>query len=144
METTTYVTTTTPVDSGAAAAFFAVYMIFVTVIAVVAIVAMWKIFSKAGKPGWAAIVPFYNIYVMLEVVGRPGWWLLLYFVPVANVIVSIIVAVDLAKSFGKSEMFGVIGLWLFSIIGYLMLGFGKATYNGPSVTPAAPTAPAAV
>lgn len=101
-------------------------------VAVFVIAAMWKVFAKAGQPGWAAIVPFYNVYVMLKVAGRPGWWLVLYFIPLVNIIISVIVSIDLAKSFGKGGAFGFFGLWLFSIVGYAMLGFGSARYRGPA------------
>jgi hypothetical protein len=109
-----------------------------------AIVALWKVFVKAGQPGWAAIVPFYNVYVLLKVAGRPGWWLLLFLIPVVNWVISIVVSIDVAKAFGKDVVFGVIGLWLFSFIGYLMLGFGDATYKGPAASNSTPSAPAAV
>ncbi|ONI87680.1 hypothetical protein ALI22I_20950 [Saccharothrix sp. ALI-22-I] len=96
------------------------------------IAATWKIFTKAGKPGWAAIIPFYNIYVQLKIVGRPGWWLILLLIPLVNIVISVIIALDLAKSFGKSGAFGFFGLWLFGIVGYPILGFGSATYQGPA------------
>ena len=92
----------------------------------------WKIYEKAGKPGWAAIIPIYNIYVMTKIIGRPWWWLLLLFIPIVNLIVTIIMAIDLAKSFGKDAAYGILLLWLFSIIGYLILGFGDAEYQGPA------------
>jgi hypothetical protein len=107
------------------------------IIFVVMVVSLWRIFSKANKPGWAAIIPIYNIYVLLKVVGRPGWWVILYLIPLVNVIISIIVALDLAKSFGKSGVFGFFALWLFSIIGYLMLAFGSDQYVGPAAAPTA-------
>ena len=62
----------------------------------------WKVFTKAGQPGWAILIPFYNTYVLLKIVGRPGWWLVLMFIPLVNIVIAIIVAIDLAKSFGKS------------------------------------------
>ncbi len=108
-------------------------------IAIVYIVALWKIYVKAGKPGWAAIIPFYNYYVLLKIVGRPGWWILLLLIPIVNIVITIIVAIDLAKVFGRSTVFGVVCLWLFSFIGYLMLGFGKSTYTAPTPPPAQPT-----
>ena len=95
------------------------------------IIAMWKIFTKAGKPGWASIIPFYNIWVMLEVVGRPGWWLLLMLIPGVNFVIGIILIVDLAKSFGKGGGFAV-GLLLLPYVFFPILGFGKAQYQGPS------------
>lgn len=96
------------------------------------LIAMWKIFTKAGKPGWASIIPFYNIWMMLEVVGRPGWWLILFLIPGVNVIVGIILMVDLAKSFGKTGGFAI-GMILLPYVFFPILGFGKPQYQGPSV-----------
>lgn len=109
---------------------FLIWMLFALVIALVAIVALWKIFVKAGQPGWAAIIPIYNMYIMLKVIGRPGWWILLFFIPFVNFIITIVMALDLGKAFGKDAGFSIVLLWLFSIIGYLILGFGKAEYKG--------------
>jgi hypothetical protein len=100
------------------------------VLVVFVVAAMWKMFAKAGQPGWAAIIPFYNIYVLLKIAGRPGWWLILYIVPLVNIVISIIVSIDVAKAFGKGAAFGVLLLWLFGIIGYPILGFGSARYVG--------------
>ena len=101
-------------------------LVFLAVI-VFFIAAMWKVFSKAGHPGWAALVPIYNVVVMVQIAGRPVWWLLLFFIPVVNIIVSLVVAVDIAKNFGKGTGFGL-GLWLFGFIFYPILGFGDAEY----------------
>lgn len=97
--------------------------------AVLVVVGMWKTFVKAGKPGWAALIPFYNFYLLLKIAGRPGWWLLLLFVPFVNIVILLLVALDVAKAFGKSTLFGVVALFLFSAVGYLMLGFGDAKYK---------------
>lgn len=102
------------------------------IFAILIIAGMWRMFVKAGKPGWAAIIPFYNIYVLMEIVGRPGWWLILFFIPFVNIIVTLLVSIDLAKSFGKSAAWGVILLFFFNAIGYLILGFGDARYEGPA------------
>lgn len=96
------------------------------------IAALWKVFTKAGQPGWAAIIPIYNVYVMCKIAGRPGWWVILYIIPIVNIVISIIVSLDVAKAFGKSGAFGFFGLWLFGIIGYPILGFGSAQYVGPA------------
>jgi len=100
------------------------------ILALIGVVALWRVFQKASQPGWAAIIPLYNMYVVLKVAGRPGWWLILYLIPLVNVIVHIVVSIDLAKAFGKSAAFGFFGLGLFSVIGYLILGFGDAKYQG--------------
>ena len=104
----------------------------------VLIVAMWKVFTKAGQPGWASIIPIYNIYVWCKIVGRPWWWILLMLIPLVNFIICIILCIDLAKSFGKGVGFGI-GLALLGIIFFPILGFGSAQYQGPAaggLTPA--------
>lgn len=95
------------------------------------IAGMWKMFVKAGQPGWAAIVPIYNQYVLTQIVGRPILWFILMFVPCVNIVALFLVTQDLAKSFGKSSGFGI-GLFLLSPIFIPMLGFGDAQYGGPS------------
>lgn len=92
--------------------------------------ALWKVFTKAGKPGWAAIVPVYNAYIMLKIGGKPGWWLVLFLIPVLNIIVIIWMLNMISKSFGKDENFTV-GMILMSIIFLPILGFGSARYRGP-------------
>lgn len=99
---------------------------------VLIIAGFWKTFEKAGQPGWAAIIPIYNLYVLCLIAGRPGWWVLLYFIPFVNIIVSLLIAIDVAKAFGKDVLYGVILLWFFQAIGYLLLGFGDAQYIGPA------------
>lgn len=99
-------------------------------IALILIIAMWKIFTKAGQPGWAAIIPIYNIYVLCKVAGRPGWWLILMLIPFVNFIIAIILCIDIAKNFGKGAGFGL-GLAFLGFIFFPILGFGSATYQGP-------------
>ena len=111
-----------------------VVSIFSMVLALISLVAMWKIFEKANQPGWAVLVPIYNTYIMLEIVGRPTWWLLLLFVPLVNIVISIILTFDLAASFGKDTGFGF-GLLFLSFIFTLILAFGDAQYKGPAVAP---------
>ena len=115
-----------------AALFGGVYLICMSIFVIILIAAMWKVYTKAGKPGWASIIPFYNIWVLLEIIGRPGWWLILFFIPFVNFIIAIIVSIDLAKSFGKSAAYGIVLLFFLNVIGYLMLGFGSAEYQGPA------------
>lgn len=129
-DTTTVATTSAA--SGALVGFTLVWTLFWLAFAVLMIVAMWKVFVKAGKPGWAAIVPIYNIIVLLEIIGRPIWWIFLFIIPFVNLVMAIIVMLDLAKAFGKSVMFAIFGLVLFSPIGWLMLGFGKDQYTQPT------------
>lgn len=90
---------------------------------------LWKVFVKAGREGWEAIIPIYNIYVLLKIVGKPGWWMLLFFVPIVSIVISFIVYIELAKRFGKGTGFGI-GLVLLSFIFLPILGFGDAQYQG--------------
>ncbi len=105
-------------------------------IIVVVIAGMWKMFSKAGQPGWAAIVPIYNSYILCKIVGRPGWWVVLLLIPYLNFIFWIIVMIDLGKSFARGAGF-IVGLILLTFVFIPILGFGKSEYQGPSVGAAA-------
>jgi hypothetical protein len=98
---------------------------------VLAIAGMWKVFSKAGQPGWAVLIPFYNNYILLKIGGMPGWSLLLLFIPLVNIVIVAIESHHVAKSFGKSGAFGFFLLFLFPI-GYMILGFGDSRYLGPA------------
>ncbi|MCB1093340.1 MAG: signal peptidase I [Verrucomicrobiae bacterium] len=102
-------------------------------VVIVIIAANWKIFTKAGKPGWASIIPIYNIIVFLEIIGRPAWWIILAIIPGVNLIFGILVSLDLAKSFGKSTGFAI-GLILLGPIFLLILAFGDAEYQGPAAS----------
>ncbi len=96
---------------------------------ILGIIAMWKIFTKAGEPGWAAIIPFYNVYTLFKITWGSGWKFLLLLIPIANIIIMIITEVKLAKAFGKSNGFAV-GLVLLSTIFMLILAFGSSEYKG--------------
>jgi len=105
-------------------------------LSVLMLAAMWKVFTKAGRPGWACIVPIYNIIVLLDVVGKPVWWIVLYFIPIANIVVGIMVMIALAENFGKGGGFAA-GLIFLPIIFWPILGFGSAKYQGAPPAPAA-------
>jgi uncharacterized membrane protein YhaH (DUF805 family) len=105
------------------------WFFYVAIIAF-AIVVQWKLFVKAGKPGWASLVPIYNILVLLEIVGKPWWYLLLLLIPVVDIVILIMVMIALAKVFGKDGGFAV-GLIFLSIIFMAILAFGDAKYLGP-------------
>ncbi len=105
------------------------YFILCFIFAVFYVIVMWKVFVKAGKPGWGSIIPIYNIILMLEIVDRPIWWIILFFVPVVNIIIGFIVLIDFARAFGKDTGFGV-GLILLGFIFFPILAFGDAQYVG--------------
>jgi hypothetical protein len=105
-------------------------IIYVAILGLV-LASMWAVFVKAGKPGWAALIPIYNLIVLLEIVGKPWWWLLLMVIPLVNVVFAIWTYNLLSKSFGKSEGFTV-GLLLLSFIFLPILAFGDAQYQGPA------------
>jgi hypothetical protein len=108
---------------GLAVPLFALLVLFIA--------AYWKVFEKAGQPGWAVLIPLYNSYVLIKIAGRPGWWLLLFFIPVINVFLLLAISIDVAKAFGKTIGFGF-GLWILSFIFYPILGFGSAVYTEPT------------
>lgn len=116
-------------NAGGGAGVYVFVAIYLAIIALI-IIGLWKMFEKAGKPGWAALVPIYNIVVMLEIVGRPIWWIILLFIPCVGIIVSVVMCIDLAKSFGKGTGYGL-GIVFLGFIFIPMLGFGDAKYIGP-------------
>lgn len=136
---------TSTVNNAAAGAFvgtfFVGYLIFMIVVYLVVAFILSKVFVKAGKPGWAAFVPLYNGWVLFEIGGQPGWWVLSAIIPfigpVISLVLYVIVSLEIAKRFGKSQTFGIVGLWLFSIIGYAMLAFDDSKYQGVSAPVAA-------
>lgn len=134
---------TTSTDSAAAGIFGGAFLFVWLVLAVVVVVSMWKIFEKAGRPGWVSLVPIYNTWVLAEVVGKPGWWALILLaagIPVvgwiAALVVSIILSIELAKSFGKEPAYAAL-LILLPVVGYPMLAFGDAKYVGAGGKPGA-------
>jgi len=118
------------------ALFGGMALLFWLAIGVVVIVGGWKVFEKAGQPGWAILIPIYNAYIMVKIAGRPGWWVLLYLIPLVNIAIAIIVAIDIAKAFGQSAVFGFFLLFLLGGIGFLILGFGNYQYQGPAAVTA--------
>lgn len=116
---------------GAAGAIGAlIFLVIYLGLIIFVIAGMWKMFVKAGQPGWGAIVPIYNTYLMCKIGGRPGWWLILLLIPIVNLVVMIILMLDIAKAFGKGAGFAI-GLILLGFIFIPILGFGGAEYQGP-------------
>ena len=111
------------------ALFIIVYLAFIIVL----ITSFWKAFEKAGKPGWAAIVPIYNIIVMLEIAGKPTWWIILFLIPIVNIVAAIIVNIEIAKKFGQGTGFGI-GMIFLPFIFWPILGFGSSVFEGGDKT----------
>jgi hypothetical protein len=121
-------TTTTTGISPFGAAMGTGMMICWLVLVLLIVAGMWKVFVKAGKPGWAAIIPIYNVIVLLEIAGKPLWWFILLLIPFVNLIVMIIVLIALARNFGKGIGFAL-GLLILPFLFYPILGFGDARYQ---------------
>ncbi len=97
------------------------------------IASLWIVFTKAGQPGWACLIPIYNLYIMCKIAGKPGWWLLLMLIPFVNFIIAIMLCIALAEKFGKGAGFGV-GLALLGVVFFPILAFGDARYQGTPAT----------
>ena len=109
-----------------------IVLIIALAITVFYIAVVWRVYTKAGKPGWAAIIPIYNTLVLLQIVGRPWWWIFLYLIPLVNIVIGIIVYNDLSKSFGHGGWFTV-GLVVLPLIFWPILAFDESRYVGPAV-----------
>ena len=106
-----------------------------TLLLVLFLVGYWKLFEKAGRNGWEALVPFYNWYLHLQIIGRPWWWIILLFVPGVNIMIFFAMLVDLFRSFGIKHFFQQVLGALFAYIFTPYLGFkNDATYLGPATS----------
>ncbi|GAK51703.1 hypothetical protein U14_02948 [Candidatus Moduliflexus flocculans] len=104
-------------------------LLFAGAIALILIIAWWKIFTKAGQPGWASLIPIYNTIVLIQIAGMPLWTFLGLFIPMINVIVWFLICLKLAQSFGKGAGYAL-GLFFLPFIFYPLLAFSSAEYSG--------------
>ena len=126
---------TNPYENAGGAALGVMMFVYLALF-VVTVIGLWKVFEKAGKPGWAAIIPIYNIIVLLEIVGKPACWIILFLIPIVGFVMWIIVANQLSLSFGQGIGMTIILIFL-SFVGFMVLGFGSAQYVGPGGTASA-------
>jgi len=118
-------------DSFATTGFSTTTWVIICAVAIFEIASLWKVFTKAGQPGWAAIIPIYNGIVLLQIAGKPIWWILLYFIPVVNIVISIIVMHNISKNFGHGVGF-TLGLVFLGGIFIPILAWGDSQYLGPT------------
>ncbi len=116
-------------SSEAATGLGIVFWIFYFALIIFMIVVMWKIFVKAGKPGWGCIIPIYNIILQLEIVGRPFWWLFLLLIPYVNIFFAVVIILDMAKVFGKDESLFEAGMLFLPFIFFPILAFDSSEYT---------------
>ncbi len=107
-------------------AFFIIALVYLAIIGLM-ITSQWKIYVKAGKPGWACLVPIYNLIVLLEIVKKPMIWFLYLMIPLVNIIFLFRIYFALAKVFGKDTGYGI-GMVLMPFVFFPMLAFGDAEY----------------
>jgi hypothetical protein len=103
-------------------------LIAVLALTIVIFAGFWKMFEKAGEPGWAGIIPIYNLYVLVKISGNAWWWFILFFIPIVNFFATIKISIDIAGKFNRGVLFGL-GLTFLSFIFYPVLGFGDYQYQ---------------
>lgn len=137
----TYSSTSAQSDPASGLVTLGVFMFVLAIFAIIWLISailLWKVFTKAGQPGWKALIPIYNNWVLFEISGKPGYWSLAFLIPFVGSILAtaatIVAMLQLAKNFGKNTTFAVIWLILLPFIGLIMLGFGDAKYLGPDAT----------
>jgi len=116
----------TPLQSGETA-----FILVQLALTVIGVAGMWKTFQKAGKPGWAAIIPIYNVYTVIKISDNPGWFLILLIVPIINIVIAGKISIDFAGKFGQGILFGL-GLMMLTFFFYPLLGFGDYQYQAKS------------
>jgi hypothetical protein len=115
-------------SSNASSGMSSIVLVLYLAVIVVALVGMWKMFVKAGYPGWYSIVPIFNSYILIKMARKPGWWLLLSLIPFVNLWVQLVVGKEIALRFGKGQVYGLLLCGLLGI-GYIILGFNSDTYS---------------
>lgn len=110
------------------AAFSLFFLLFASAL-LMFVASVWTVFEKAGQPGWGALIPIYNLYLLTQIAGRSGNWVLFFFVPILNIVAMFILQTDIARRFGKDEQFGI-GMALLPFIFYPLLAFSDAQYEG--------------
>ena len=121
--------TTTSVTGLIDSAYYSYFAVGSLVMYVLSVVAMWKMFEKAGQAGWKAIIPIWNTIILMKISGYSPWLILLFLVPIANVIMIILMYSGIAKAYGKG-LGTTLGLLFFNTIFILILGFGTSKYVG--------------
>lgn len=116
-------------QGGGPEAIILVLLVLNLAVLIAHVAGMWKTFSKAGKPGWAAIIPIYNLYVMLKIGGNAWWWLLLLLVPFVNIYASYKLHAGVSRAFGQGIGFAL-GLWILPFVFFPLLGFSDYTHRG--------------
>ena len=106
----------------------AIFFIICFVIVIFEIAAIWRLYEKADQAGWAAFVPIYDLYILLEIADKPGWWLLLFFIPGVSFVVNCLVFIAIAQNFNKGIGFGL-GLIFLPFIFIPIIAFGDAQYS---------------
>lgn len=105
------------------------FLLLILAVSILLIAANWVIYERAGRAGWKCLIPFYNIYVLMEISGKPGWWMFLLIIPLVGLVIYFLAMLSLAKKFGRSELFGV-GIFLLPMIFLPLLAFGGSQYEG--------------
>lgn len=115
------------IDPGLIWIFGAIGVVISVLVCLLILSATWRIFTKAGRPGWYALIPVYNVYVMLQIVKKPTWLTLLFFIPYLQLIPQIIISIELGKAFGKSAAFSTIFILILPL-GYFIIAFDDSKY----------------
>ena len=109
------------------------------------IAGLWKLFAKAGRPGWASIIPIYNIIVMQDIVGREAWKIVLLLIPLLNIYFGITLYISFAKAYGKRGIGNYLAILLLGIIFIPLWGFSnEVRYQGPVEGPSGDLSPSPV
>jgi hypothetical protein len=108
---------------------FPIELLVLAAISLISLAGVWMTFTKANQPGWAALIPFFNIYIMLKIGGNEWWWLLVLFVPIVQLYAIYKIMSGVARAFGQGIGFAL-GLWFLGFIFFPLLGFGNYTYQG--------------
>jgi hypothetical protein len=119
---------TSSIDQAVGVLFSSAFSICALIFAILIIIGWWKLFTKAGQPGWLAIIPIVNGIIYIQISGKPVWWILLLLIPIVNIIVLFLIHQSLAERFGQGILFAL-GLMFLTPFFVLILAFGDYRYR---------------
>lgn len=113
--------------------FFVIFLVIILAIYIYMAICLMKMAKKTNTPNaWFAWIPILNTVLMIQIAKKPIWWIILFFIPIVNIVIAILIWMGVAKQLGKPEWMGV--LMIIPIVNFIIAGYLAFSKNN-SVSP---------